>query len=112
MTASLLCALLIAVPTAKALTPAQIAAVKDHYNTHGTAGTEAKPLDALPTGVAVQRVNVSPHIRSASFGHATILIVELPKAGEPPTRYWVEYGRSTNTKAALYGPFTLPPQGQ
>jgi hypothetical protein len=110
MTATLFCALLIGVPTAQALSPAQIAAVKDHYNTHGTAGTEAKSPDSIPAGVAVQRIDVSLRIRSASFGHATILIVELPKAGQPPTRYWVEYGRSTNTPAALYGPFTIPPQ--
>jgi hypothetical protein len=91
-----------------ALTPAQVSAVKDHYLTLGSTAIEAKPAAALPADAKVERVDVSPRMRSASFGHKTTLIIESPQAGSP-TQYWVEYGKSTNHPAALYGPFTVQP---
>ncbi len=48
------------------------------------------------------RIDVSAKIRSASFGHQTWLWV-VPDGKE----FWVEYGRSTNTPAAMYGPFAV-----
>jgi hypothetical protein len=68
------------------LTPAELEAKKT---------TKKPPKDA-------QRIDVSAKIRSASFGHKTWLWVA--KDGK---EFWVEYGRSTNTKAATYGPFTV-----
>lgn len=68
------------------LTPAQMEAKKT---------TAAPPKDA-------QRIDVSAKIRSASFGHKTWLWVA--KDGK---QFWVEYGRSTNTPAAMYGPFAV-----
>jgi hypothetical protein len=86
----------------------QAAAVKEHYQQLGSAAVEAKPCDAIPPGIAVARVDASSRIRSASFGHPTTLVVEVPRGGGRPSRYWVEYGRSTNHPPALYGPFELP----
>jgi hypothetical protein len=57
--------------------------------------TKKPPKDA-------RRIDVSAKIRSASFGHKTWLWV-----ASDGKQYWVEYGRSTNTPAALYGPFTV-----
>ena len=57
--------------------------------------TKKPPKDA-------RRIDVSAKIRSASFGHQTWLWVA--KDGK---EFWVEYGRSTNTKAALYGQFAV-----
>ena len=57
--------------------------------------TKKPPKDA-------RRIDVSAKIRSASFGHKTWLWVE-----PDGKQYWVEYGRSTNTPAAMYGPFSV-----
>ena len=62
---------------------------------------EAKKTTAKPPKDA-QKIDVSAKIRSASFGHKTWLLIS--KNGK---EFWVEYGRSTNTKAALYGPFSV-----
>ena len=62
---------------------------------------EAKKTTAKPPKDA-HKIDVSAKIRSASFGHKTWLWVS--KDGK---EFWVEYGRSTNTKAALYGPFPV-----
>ena len=66
--------------------------------------TKQPPKDA-------RRIDVSAKIRSASFGHKTWLWVE-----PDGKQFWVEYGRSTNTPAAMYGPFSVdaaskPPAG-
>jgi hypothetical protein len=100
---------LAAAQAAPGLTPAQAAAVKEHYRTLGSTAIEQKPASGIPGDVSVARIDASPHIRSASFGHSTTLVVALPAPGEWPKQYWVEYGRSTNHAAALYGPFALPP---
>ena len=63
---------------------------------------EAKKIDALPSGVSFERIDVSAKIRSASFGHTTTLLV--PADGK---QFFVEYGRSTNRPASLYGPFPV-----
>jgi hypothetical protein len=86
-----------------ALTPAQVSAVKEHYSALGSTAIEAKPAPSLPAKAKVVRVDASPRMRSASFGHKTTLLVD----SNSPKQYWVEYGRSTNTPAALYGPFTV-----
>ena len=88
---------------AAAVSPDQIAAVKEHYLTLGSVAIEAKPAAAPPEASKVMRVDASQKIRSASFGHKTTLLVDTAQ----PTRYWVEYGKSTNTPAALYGPFDV-----
>ena len=69
----------------------------------------AKKIEAPPKDA--QRIDVSERIRSASFGHKTWLLV-----APDGKQYWVEYGASTNSKAALFGPFlvtpvTTPPSG-
>jgi hypothetical protein len=48
------------------------------------------------------RIDVSARVRSASFGHKTTLLV-APDGHE----FYVEYGRSTNRPARLFGPFPL-----
>lgn len=65
---------------------------------------EARRIDALPAGLATVRVDVSPTHRSTSFGHTITLLV-------PPTgnELYVEYGKSTNTPAGVFGPFALTP---
>ena len=70
---------------------------------------EAKPAPALPEGVEFARIDVTPRMRSASFGHTTTLIVPVPSAdaGAAPTQFWVQYGKSTNAPARLFGPFPL-----
>jgi hypothetical protein len=89
---------------AAALNPDQISAVKDHYLTLGSEAIEAKPATP-PASSKVERVDASQRIRSASFGHKTTLLVDKSQ----PAQYWVEYGKSTNTPAATYGPFTVQP---
>jgi hypothetical protein len=101
-------ALFSAAAAAQELSPAQVSAVKNHYSTLGSTAVEAKPVDALPPDAKVTRVDISPHIRSASFGHKTTLLIAVPPQGETAKQYWVEYGKSTNHPAALYGPFTIP----
>jgi hypothetical protein len=88
---------------AAALSPDQISAVKDHYLTLGSEAIEAKPAAAPPESAKVERVDASQRIRSASFGHKTTLLIDKSQ----PAQYWVEYGKSTNTPAATYGPFTV-----
>jgi hypothetical protein len=105
-----LVSLVLAAQVSPGLTPAQASAVKEHYHSLGSTAIEQKPASGIPGDVSVARIDASPRIRSASFGHSTTLVVALPPAGEWPKQYWVEYGRSTNHPAAqLYGPFTLPP---
>jgi hypothetical protein len=61
--------------------------------------------------VELARIDVTPRMRSASFGHTTTLIVPVPSAdaGAAPTQFWVQYGASTNAPARLFGPFSLTP---
>jgi hypothetical protein len=47
-------------------------------------------------------VDVSERMRSASFGHTTVLLVP-PSAQE----FYVEWGRSTNRPPAWFGPFPV-----
>ena len=86
-----------------ALTPAQTDSAIAAYRALASAEVEAKPAAALPRGVSFSRLDVSDKIRSASFGHTTTLLV--PPDGRS---FYVEYGRSTNRPAALYGPFPVP----
>ncbi len=46
-----------------------------------------------------EKLNVTPRIRSASFGHSTMLHI-APDGSE----FWVEFGKSTNKPGGLYGP--------
>ena len=62
---------------------------------------EAKKTSARPPASA-KKIDVSEKIKSASFGHKTWIIVS-----EDGREFWVEYGRSTNTPAQLYGPFPV-----
>src|SRR3954462_14705267 len=75
--------------------------VQHAYQKQTRAEREAKKTTVKPPRSA-HRIDVSPKIRSASFGHQTWLWVS--KDGK---QFWVEYGRSTNTPAALYGPFSV-----
>jgi hypothetical protein len=93
------------------LTAAQIDAAKATYQKLPPADVEAKKLDVPPADA--KRVDVSAKIRSASFGHKTWLLI-----APDGTRFWIEWGKSTNTPAALFGPFALsaapatPPTGE
>ncbi|HEX8951777.1 MAG TPA: hypothetical protein VF945_08015 [Polyangia bacterium] len=66
----------------------------------------AEELQAKRTTVKppkdARRIDVSSRIRSASFGHQTWLIV-----AHDGKRFWVEYGRSTNSPPGLFGPFAV-----
>jgi hypothetical protein len=91
------------------LDPAQADRVRAAYEKLGGAAIEAKPAAALPEGVEFARIDVTPRMRSTSFGHTTTLMVPVPPAdaGTPPARFWVQYGKSTNAPARLFGPFPL-----
>jgi len=63
----------------------------------------ARKIDALPQ-VDLRRIDASAKVRSASFGHKTTLLV--PSAAGK-REFYVEYGKSTNRPAQLFGPFSL-----
>jgi hypothetical protein len=65
---------------------------------------ESKKIEKLPEHEELTRIDVSPRLRSASFGHRTWLLV-------PPhaRHFYVEFGRSTNTPAGYFGPFDVKP---
>jgi hypothetical protein len=88
------------------LDPAQADRVRAAYE---KLGGVASPAAALPRRVEFARIDVTPRMRSASFGHTTTLIVPVPStdAGAASAEFWVEYRRSTNTPARLFGPFPL-----
>ena len=81
------------------LSEAQIAAVKASYqkltDTDQHVATKKPPRNA-------EKIDVSPRIRSASFGHKTWLHI-APDGSE----FWVEFGKSTNKPGGLYGPFPV-----
>jgi hypothetical protein len=61
---------------------------------------EAKPAAKAPVGKGWVKVDASQKVRSASFGHATTLLVS-------EREFYVEYGKSTNGAAKSFGPFEL-----
>ena len=81
------------------LSEAQIAAVKASYqkltDTDQHVATKKPPRNA-------EKIDVSPRVRSASFGHKTWLHI-APDGSE----FWVEFGKSTNKPGGLYGPFPV-----
>jgi len=90
------------------LDPAEADRVRAAYEKLGGVAIEAKPAAALPEGAEFARIDVTPRMRSASFGHTTTLIVPVPStAGAAPTQFWVQYGKSTNAPSRLFGPFPL-----
>ena len=86
-----------------ALTTGEEEAVVAAYHALKSPEPQSRKIDQLPEG-ELQRIEVSERIRSASFGHRTWLLV--PAGGK---RFYVEYGRSTNTPAAFFGPFDVAP---
>jgi len=82
------------------LSSAQIADVKASYQKLAPAEVEAKKLDAPPADA--EKIDVSTRIRSTSFGHKTWLVVS-----PDGTRFWIEWGKSTNRPGALFGPFPI-----
>lgn len=72
------------------------------YHALPATALRAKKIEKLPAGIAVTRIDVSSHIRSASFGHTTTLLV-----AEGGTLFYVENGRSTNRPSELFGPFPI-----
>jgi hypothetical protein len=97
----------IALLLAATLDPAQANRARTAYEKLGSAFIETKSATALPEGVDLARIDVTPRMRSASFGHTTTLIVPVASrdGGVAPTKFWVEYGKSTNAPARLFGPF-------
>jgi hypothetical protein len=63
---------------------------------------QSKKIEKLPEHEEFTRINVTERVRSASFGHATWLLV-------PPhaRHFYVEFGKSTNTPAGFFGPFDV-----
>jgi hypothetical protein len=82
------------------LSAAQIDAAKATYGKLAPAEVEAKKLDVPPADA--QKIDVSSRIRSASFGHKTWLVL-----APDGTRFWIEWGKSTNRPGALFGPFPI-----
>jgi soluble cytochrome b562 len=83
------------------LTAAQLDAAKASYHQMAATDVEAhKAADKPPKNA--HKVDVSPRMKSASFGHKTWLVITADGA-----QFWVEYGKSTNAPAALYGPFAV-----
>lgn len=76
--------------------------VQKAYQKLTPAELEAKKIVEPPKDAT--RIDVSAKIRSASFGHKTWLIIA--PGGK---QFWIEYGPSTNSKAALFGPFSVEP---
>jgi hypothetical protein len=100
-----------AAAAAPLLTPEQTASVRAEYQKLSSAVIEAHPAAALPQGERFERIDVSQRLRSASFGHKTWLAVRVTAADAgpvEPVEFWVEYGKSTNYPARLFGPFALP----
>src|SRR5205823_3435721 len=89
---------------AAGLRPEDADSVRAAYQALGSAGVEAKPAAALPEGIAMERIDVSERMRSASFGHTTTLLVPVSNGKVAPHEFWVEYGKSTNQPARLFGP--------
>ena len=83
------------------LTTAQIDAVKASYKALNSQAVESKTATEQPPKDA-EKIDVSPRLRSASFGHTTTLIV-----AHDGKSYWVEYGKSTNRPGGTYGPFAV-----
>jgi hypothetical protein len=83
------------------LTTVQIDAVKASYKALDSQAVESKVATAQPPKDA-EKIDVSPRLRSASFGHTTTLLV-----AHDGKSYWVEYGRSTNRPGGTYGPFAV-----
>jgi hypothetical protein len=95
-----------------ALDPALVERARAAYQKLGSDAIEAKPSPSPspPAHIEFARIDVSERMRSASFGHATTLLVPLPAqdgGSSAPAQFWVEYGRSTNSPARLFGPFPL-----
>ncbi len=63
---------------------------------------QSKKIEKLPDNEPLAKIDVSDRIRSASFGHRTWLWVPAHAR-----HYYVEYGPSTNTPPALFGPFAV-----
>lgn len=99
---------LLAILLAASLSPAQQARVREAYEKLGSVAVEAKPVAALPRAAGkMARVDATPRMRSSSFGHRTTLLVPVARNGGAPQEFWVEYGRSTNHPARLFGPFRI-----
>ena len=62
---------------------------------------DAKKTSARPPASA-KKIDVTEKVKSASLGHKTFLLVS-----DDGREFWVEFGRSTNTAAQLYGPFPV-----
>jgi len=77
------------------------APVQQAYRKLTSQERDAKKTTVKPPKSA-HKIDVSERIRSASFGHKTWLWVS-----EDGKQFWVEFGRSTNTKAGLFGPFPV-----
>lgn len=89
-------------PSSPTLTPQEREQAIKAYHALAPAVMRASKIDALPSGLAVTRVDVSARMRSASFGHTTTLLV--PSGARS---FYVELGRSTNAPSSLYGPFPI-----
>src|SRR3954462_10267294 len=81
------------------------APVQRAYQKQTSAEREAKKT-TVKQPKSAHRIDVSTRIRSASFGHKTWLWVS-----SDGKQFWVEYSRSTNTPAGLFGPFTADQAG-
>jgi hypothetical protein len=85
-----------------ALEPAQVVAA---YHALTPQQLAARAGATVPKG-KWERLDVSERLRSASFGHSTTLAFSRTEGV-----FYVEYGRSTNTPAQTFGPFSVERAG-
>jgi hypothetical protein len=86
------------------LSKSETEAVLASYHALKSPDPQDKKIEKLPAHEKLARIDVSMRIRSASFGHKTWLLV-------PPgaKKFYVEYGKSTNTPPGFFGPFDVKP---
>ena len=75
------------------------------YQALSQAEIAKQKVDALPQAT-FKRIDVSPRMRSASFGHKTWVLVP-PQRAQGGGEFYLEFGKSTNHPASYFGPFPL-----
>ena len=106
--AALLCApVALHTQAAAAQAEPRLDAVRAAYHRLDPEERERKRIEALPAGVDFERIDATPRIRSASFGHKVTLLLPRAADGGTAAEFYVEHGRSTNRPGAWFGPFPI-----
>lgn len=77
------------------------APVQKAYQKLTQSDLDAKKTSMRPPASA-KKIDVTEKVKSANPGHKTFLLVS-----DDGREFWVEFGRSANTPAQLYGPFPV-----